>query len=109
MNGKLATAGLAAVAATLLAGVALAAPASAATTAPDRGVVTADSSTYYVYVTGVSSSLDGARANADYKLPHNCYPAGIVASGTTPDNNIWVTVLGICSGSSDQGTGPAQR
>ncbi|MFI1972383.1 hypothetical protein BLA24_08715 [Streptomyces cinnamoneus] len=98
MNGKLVTAGLASVAATLLAGVALAGPASAATAAPARGVVTADPSIYYVYVTGVSSSLDGARANADYKLPHNCYPAGVVASGTTPDNGIWVTVQGVCSG-----------
>ncbi|MBZ4324265.1 hypothetical protein [Streptomyces huiliensis] len=98
MNGKLATAGLAAAAATLLAGVALAAPASAATPAPARGTVTAESSTYYVYVTGVAGSLDGARANANYKLPENCHPWGIVASGTTPDNNIWVTVQGNCTG-----------
>ncbi|WP_328335681.1 MULTISPECIES: hypothetical protein [unclassified Streptomyces] len=94
----LATTRLAAVAAALLAGVALAAPASAATAAPVRGVVSMDSSTYYVYVTGVSSSLDGARANADYKLPPGCESGGVVASGTTPDNNIWVTVQGICSG-----------
>lgn len=98
MNGKLATIRLAAVAVTLLAGVALAAPASAATAAPTRAVATADPSTYYVYATGVSSSLDGARANADYKLPPGCYSGGVVASGTTPDNNIWVTVQGICSG-----------
>ncbi|MBC2875584.1 MULTISPECIES: hypothetical protein [Streptomyces] len=99
MNGKLRrTAGLTAVAATLLAGVALAAPASAATAAPARGAVTEGSSTYYVYVTGVAGSLDGARANANSKLPKNCYPWGIVASGTTPDSNIWVTVQGNCSG-----------
>ncbi|AEW98255.1 hypothetical protein [Streptantibioticus cattleyicolor] len=97
MNGKLATTTLAAVAATLLSGVALAAPASAATAAPVRAVVTADSSTYYVYVTGVSGSLDGARANAGSKLPHGCY-SEVVASGTTPDNNIWVAVQGTCSG-----------
>ncbi|MEU3370396.1 hypothetical protein ABZ734_07930 [Streptomyces sp. NPDC006660] len=83
--------------ATLLAGVALAVPASAATAAPVRAGVAADSSTYYVYVTGISSSLDAARANADYKLPHGCYYGGVVPSGTTPDNNIWVTVQGICS------------
>ncbi|PKV90040.1 hypothetical protein [Streptomyces sp. TLI_146] len=99
MNGKLTTTKLTAVTAALLAGVALAAPAaSAATAAPARAMVTADSSTYYVYVTGVSGSLDGARANADYKLPQGCYSGGVVASGTTPDNNIWVTVQGICSG-----------
>ncbi|MGI5341065.1 hypothetical protein ACQEVS_28525 [Streptomyces sp. CA-181903] len=97
MNGKFATAGLAAVAAALLAGVAPAAPASAATAAPARGAVTAGSSTYYVYVTGVAGSLDGARANANQKLPHNCYPWGVVASGTTPDSNIWVTVQGNCT------------
>ncbi|MGK5640032.1 hypothetical protein ACSNOK_17195 [Streptomyces sp. URMC 126] len=98
MNGKLAAAGMAAVAAALMAGVAPAGPASAATAAPAGRATTADSSTYYVYVTGVSGSLDGARANANYRLPPNCYPAGIVASGTTPDNNIWVTVEGVCSG-----------
>ncbi|MFE2373768.1 hypothetical protein [Streptomyces sp. NPDC059398] len=98
MNGKLATTRLAAVAAALLAGVALAVPASAAAAAPARKVVLADSSTYYVYVTGVSSSLDGARANADYRLPPGCYSGGVVASGTTPDSNIWVTVQGVCSG-----------
>ncbi|MER7985442.1 hypothetical protein ABTY53_07555 [Streptomyces noursei] len=97
MNGKLARATLAAVAASLLAGVALAGPASAATARPGRGAVTADSATYYVYVTGVSSSLEGARANADSKLPHGCYST-VVASGTTPDNNIWVTIQGTCSG-----------
>ncbi|GAA2694237.1 hypothetical protein [Streptomyces lunalinharesii] len=97
MNGKLARTTLAAVAATLLAGVALAAPASAATAAPSRAAVMTDSTTYYVYVTGVSSSLDGARANADSKLPHGCYST-VVASGATPDNNIWVTVQGTCSG-----------
>ncbi|MEU5089000.1 hypothetical protein [Streptomyces sp. NPDC021356] len=97
MNGKLATTTLAAVAATLLAGAALAAPASAASAAPTRAAVTADSSTYYVYATGVSSSLDGARANADYKLPRGCYST-VVASGSTGDGNIWVTVLGTCSG-----------
>ncbi|MGW5114013.1 hypothetical protein ACWEQ8_00940 [Streptomyces noursei] len=97
MHGKLARTTLAVVAATLLAGVALAAPASAATAGPGRSVATADSATYYVYVTGVSSSLDGARSNADSKLPHGCYST-VVASGTTPDNNIWVTVQGTCSG-----------
>ncbi|MFC8714036.1 hypothetical protein ACFUCQ_29605 [Streptomyces sp. NPDC057197] len=99
MNGKLATTTLAAVAATLLAGVALAAPAAAAGAAPAPAAVTAgaaNASTYYVYVTGVGSSLDGARANADYKLPAGCYST-VVDSGTTGDGNIWVTVLGTCS------------
>ncbi|WP_369384025.1 hypothetical protein [Streptomyces sp. cg36] len=101
MNGKLATTRIAAAAVTLLAGVALAVPASAATStaAPTRAAVSpTGTSTYYVYVTGVSGSLDGARANADYKLPPGCSPVGIVASGTTPDNNIWVTVQGVCPG-----------
>ncbi|MER0443480.1 hypothetical protein ABR738_02665 [Streptomyces sp. Edi4] len=97
MNGKLTTTGLAAVAVALLAGAALAVPASAATAAPVRAGVSANSFTYYVYVTGTSGSLDGARAKADYKLPHGCYSGGVVASGTTPDNNIWVTVQGVCS------------
>ncbi|MFH8220877.1 hypothetical protein ACH4C2_14115 [Streptomyces sp. NPDC018057] len=79
--------------------MATASPAAAAAAPPAPAAVTAgtaNASTYYVYATGVSSSLDGARANADYKLPPGCYST-VVDSGTTGDGNIWVTVLGTCS------------
>ncbi|MFE9423056.1 hypothetical protein ACFYNO_08840 [Kitasatospora sp. NPDC006697] len=97
MEGKLAKTALATVAAALLTGVALAAPASAAAAAAARGQLTVASSGYEIYVTGIAGSLDGAHAAADYKVPQGCSPEGIVASGTTGDGEIWVTVRAICS------------